>query len=435
MANEQYLDSDGLNQFWKSAKKEILNEVDSALGKVCTISISANDDALGTVSGGGSASIGTEIVLSADAKTNADFVGWKENGEIVSVDNRYKFTVEKDRALVGEFTQRINGLGSKWKYKTLSMEDALWNGVYEPQSSQYVMVNSSSSDNVVFRIFSHYDTPEGIGTLSKELAKFNPVCGNGKILFSSGEGMLSSYGPYNYSYDGGISWEGGYVTPVNSDYSGLKLYRMYFLNNKFYAVFKDERNSNYTRLYSADPELQLSWKEGPLLSMGFVNVEYRLAYGNGKYIAVYGNNTDSRSVLYSYDAINWHRISGTFSTSIGTVRYFDFDGDKFYVYGSSTSGKNCRYSYDGLNWFDNLVTPVNMISIINIPGLYIGGITAGSSTIYIYRSYDGFVWFLADEGILNVSSNIRKFIYNGKDEIIGLPNVATSNLLYYSSTS
>ena len=73
-----------------------------------TISASANPTAGGTVSGGGSYNYGSSCTLTATANTGYTFNNWTENGEVVSTEASYTFTVNTSRSLVANFTVEGN---------------------------------------------------------------------------------------------------------------------------------------------------------------------------------------------------------------------------------------------------------------------------------------------------------------------------------------
>lgn len=67
------------------------------------ISVASNDEAQGTVTGGGYFLAGDEVTVSAAPAPNHHFVGWTENGTTVSTDSSYTFTAQAPRNLVGVF--------------------------------------------------------------------------------------------------------------------------------------------------------------------------------------------------------------------------------------------------------------------------------------------------------------------------------------------
>ena len=69
-----------------------------------TISVSASPSDGGSVNGGGTYQQGQAITLGATANDGFIFVNWTENGEMVSTDVNYTFTVDGDRVLVANFT-------------------------------------------------------------------------------------------------------------------------------------------------------------------------------------------------------------------------------------------------------------------------------------------------------------------------------------------
>ena len=75
-----------------------------------TISVSANPNNGGTVSGGGTYEAGQSCTVSATANTDYVFINWRENGTVVSTSANYTFTVTGNRTLVAHFirTYTIN---------------------------------------------------------------------------------------------------------------------------------------------------------------------------------------------------------------------------------------------------------------------------------------------------------------------------------------
>ena len=69
-----------------------------------TISVSANPTNGGTVSGGGTYQQGQQCTVHATANTGYTFTNWTENGNVVSTNANYSFTVTSNRTLVANFT-------------------------------------------------------------------------------------------------------------------------------------------------------------------------------------------------------------------------------------------------------------------------------------------------------------------------------------------
>ena len=71
-----------------------------------TISVSANPTNGGTVTGGGSYQQGQSCTVSATPATGYTFLRWTENGNQVSTNANYTFTVTSNRTLVAQFQQQ-----------------------------------------------------------------------------------------------------------------------------------------------------------------------------------------------------------------------------------------------------------------------------------------------------------------------------------------
>ena len=68
-----------------------------------TITTSANPNNGGTVTGGGSYQQGQSCTVHATANTGYTFTNWTENGNVVSTNSNYSFTVNSNRTLVANF--------------------------------------------------------------------------------------------------------------------------------------------------------------------------------------------------------------------------------------------------------------------------------------------------------------------------------------------
>ena len=71
-----------------------------------TISVSANPTQGGTVTGGGTYPAGQSCTVAATANNGYVFSNWTENGNVVSSNASYTFTVNGNRTLVANFTQQ-----------------------------------------------------------------------------------------------------------------------------------------------------------------------------------------------------------------------------------------------------------------------------------------------------------------------------------------
>jgi len=74
--------------------------------RVWTVSVSADPPGAGTVSGGGTYKDGTEVTVEAEPADCYEFLGWYEDGQLVSSDASYTFIVTRNRDLVAKFQIR-----------------------------------------------------------------------------------------------------------------------------------------------------------------------------------------------------------------------------------------------------------------------------------------------------------------------------------------
>ncbi len=72
-----------------------------------TITVSAIPTSGGTVTGNGTYQQGQSCTVAATANNGYDFINWTENGNVVSTNENYTFTVTANRTLVAHFEQQI----------------------------------------------------------------------------------------------------------------------------------------------------------------------------------------------------------------------------------------------------------------------------------------------------------------------------------------
>lgn len=79
--------------------------------KVVDIEVNPSQNLGGTVDGGGRYEIGEEVTIVANPHSNYNFVGWEENGEIVSQREEYKFYCEQDTYIQAVFKLDYDKIG------------------------------------------------------------------------------------------------------------------------------------------------------------------------------------------------------------------------------------------------------------------------------------------------------------------------------------
>jgi uncharacterized protein (TIGR02145 family)/uncharacterized repeat protein (TIGR02543 family) len=87
--------------------EEVLDfETEAPTGTSVEIELSSDPEDGGRVFGGGSYEIGTQCIATAEANAGYTFVNWTENGNQVSSEAAYTFTVTVGRSLVANFTKQ-----------------------------------------------------------------------------------------------------------------------------------------------------------------------------------------------------------------------------------------------------------------------------------------------------------------------------------------
>ena len=109
-----YLQADGWNEF--------TNIQEDCIGQK-NISVMANPSEGGVVTGAGNYTVGSTATLSTMANQGYVFNNWTENGEVISTDVTYSFTVTCDRMIVANFTEATEPGANHWIPEAGSFED------------------------------------------------------------------------------------------------------------------------------------------------------------------------------------------------------------------------------------------------------------------------------------------------------------------------
>ena len=221
-----------------------------------TITVETDDSILGTVSGGGVASDGMTVTVSAVPTDGSDFDCWRENGVMVSESRKYAFDVLKDRALKAFFVEvKLIWVAA---YLPSSPSSTNWKSVTYG-NGKFVAVTGSSSKAA-------YST-NGINWISASLpssAYWKSVTyGNGKFVAVAGSSKAA------YSTDG-VNWTSASL-PSSAYWQSVT-----YGNGKFVAVAENSSKA----AYSTDG---VNWISGSLPSSAYWQ---SVTYGNGKFVAV-----------------------------------------------------------------------------------------------------------------------------------------------------
>ena len=229
-----------------------------------TISVSADPQEGGSVSGGGVISENMEVtaVVSATPSGEYDFDGWEEDGAIVSREKRYAFPVTGDVSLVGKFSIPQFVSGKDWWETTLPLSD-YWQGIAYGGGKFIVVPNGGKCAYSV----------DGVTWSSADLPSYTSWYG---IAYGNGNFVVTAYNSNKTARSSdGTSWE-EHTLPSSSKWYGLS-----YGDGKFVSVADD---SNIAA-YSADGT---SWATAVLPSSSYWRC---IAYGGEKFVAIaYGSN-------------------------------------------------------------------------------------------------------------------------------------------------
>ena len=154
----------------------------------CTVSVVADPAEGGTVTGGGTFNQGQTCVVSASANSGYSFEGWKEDGEIVSTDNFYLFTVTHNCTMTASFVSSsceitavanpvagatITGAGTFAVGETVTLTAV--------PNTDYTFVNWTENGNVVSEEAVYTFTANGNRNLIANLEYYDAVAENGEI--------------------------------------------------------------------------------------------------------------------------------------------------------------------------------------------------------------------------------------------------------------
>jgi len=116
------------------------------------ISLSVNEETGGSVLGGGSFSRGETITVSAKSDSGYVFVDWSLNGNMVSTDPQYTFTILEDKHLTATFsklTSSEKGLKSTVKIYPNPANDMLYLKISDQKIKEIVLIDLTGK--IVFK--------------------------------------------------------------------------------------------------------------------------------------------------------------------------------------------------------------------------------------------------------------------------------------------
>lgn len=246
------------------------------------INVSANPTNGGSVSGGGVYYYGQSCTVYANANSDFTFANWTENGNQISTNANYTFTVTSNRNLVANFTYSpqtptgaINGLFSvsptqQVYFSQGNLQYKASNGTWQFATNQFDIIGNANNN-----ISSSYDGwidlfgwgTSGWNCGNKYYRPWDSDMSDGGMYGPSGDNNLtggyanSDWGRYNVISNGGNSsgiWrtltheEWGCVFNSRSTSSGIRYAKAQVNHVNGVILLPDNWSSSYYTLYSTN---------------------------------------------------------------------------------------------------------------------------------------------------------------------------------------
>lgn len=275
------------------------------------ISVTSSDDSMGAVAGGGMASEGMTVTVSATPLNGNKFEAWKEAGSVVSENREYAFDVDRDRELEAAFAE----FKLVWGPATLPSSET-WNDVAYGNGKFVVVAGGNlvaySSDA------KSWTKVTGISAVTSTLWH-RIAYGNGRFAVIPYSGNRAAY-----STDG-AEWREAFL-PSSQAWNSIA-----YGSGKFIAI------GSKMGAYSTDGA---NWTEFALPSMA---AWQSVVYGGGKFVLLPVTNTKA---AYSADGINWTESVLPTRATWARAAF----GDIGFIALKGTSSSDAIYSADGIHW-------------------------------------------------------------------------------------
>lgn len=232
-----------------------------------TVTVSANPSNGGTATGGGTFTYGQNCTVTATANTGYTFSNWTENGNVVSSNANYTFTVNSNRTLVANFTENtytITVSANPSNGGTATGGGTFTYGqnctVTATANTGYTFTNWTENGNVVSNNANYTFTVEGNRNL---VANFTAITYTITVSANpSNSGTTSGGGTYTHgqsctviatSADGYtfMNWtENGSVVSTDANYSFIVT-----SNRSLVANFEEQQPDTYSINVSPNPNI------------------------------------------------------------------------------------------------------------------------------------------------------------------------------------
>ena len=329
-----------------------------------TISVSANPPEGGTVSGGGTYDYGSSCTLTATSATGYSFVNWTENGEVVSTEATYNFTVTGDRYLLANFMQAspsipILGMIAYYPFNGNANDESGYgnHGILQGNAPQ-LTTDRFGNENSAY-LFGGYNNKGWIKVPNSNSLQLNNSMTISFCMFLNGYDGMNGWGSYvdngNFAIickDGDNS---GFNTCLNRHEDGrlnihsfnsngcydINTYQDYQLGQWMHCVVTIE--NTVSKLYINGMLQQDSIKN----QADFSNANNRDMYIGIMYGFWYPFNGKIDDIVLYNRALTQQEVHLLFGINDGLIAYYPFDGDANDYSGNDYHATPCNsYQYE-----------------------------------------------------------------------------------------
>ena len=338
-----------------------------------TITVSANPTNGGTVTGGGTFNQGASCTVSATANTGYTFTNWTENGNVVSTQANYTFTVNSNRTLVANFQAQPLNYTISVSANPTNGGTVTGGGTYQQGQSctvtataanGYTFLRWTENGNQVSTNANYTFTVTGNRTLVAQFQQqnynisvsANPTNGGsvtGGGAFHYGDNCTVNATPANgYTF---LRWtENGNQVSTNASYSFTVTG-----NRILVAQFQAQ---SYTITATADPTTGGTVSGGGTFNYGqsctltatpAANYDFVNWTKNGQQVSTNATYTFTVTESAAYVA-HFQLQSFVITTAANPTNGGTLTGDGIYNYGQNcTVVATANTGYDFVNWIEN----------------------------------------------------------------------------------
>ncbi len=270
------------------------------------IIVSANPEEGGTVTGAGNYLLGQTCTLTATPNENYVFVNWMENGEEISTDLSYSFTVTGNRTVVARFKNPVGTVQAEYYPDNLNPESPYvqlnWTIPFEALIGDEA--SATNTPYMPFYTLYNYSISEALYTAA-ELAEAGVT-----------PGQLTS-----------LSWEAVEVT-TNQTQNNISIWMANIPDSELTTT--SHLASNMTLVYSGNigvPPLgwnEFIFNEGSFAWDGYSNVLILVQRNNGQWsghVSWRSHNVDFNGMTYKYqDNTPYNVTNYTYGVTCSTIR-------------------------------------------------------------------------------------------------------------------